>query len=334
VVLPAAPAGSGSVARDRIVGYETQTSTSTVSVAADTAFQTLLTGTDGDDVVTPAESADPMRQTVFRGVVETGAGNDSVQFVSARQGPWGDSVTRYDDWGMLDGGYYNWMVINNRDRGLGAWIDLGDGDDQASGTDGNDFIIGGRGSDWMDGQAGADTYYISASPGDVDHISDLASFNPTQDITYLCYGGRLDRPNLDTVEFDGTVALQDLSYRWGSMDEQTGMQVLELMHQGELFLQVDYAPSVMEGLTEAAPEVSMPGVERFRFADGSVLTLRQLLDAVPAAQVQAPVQSPAQAQAQALVDAMAAFAPPDAGQSTLLPDSSAQLQPVIATGWQ
>ena len=89
---------------------------------------------------------------------------------------------RFDDWdtevlslyGSNQPFYDLWSHLDSYPRGLGAWIDLGAGDDRVSGSDGNDFIIGGAGSDWMDGQAGADTYFISRDDGSVDHISDLA----------------------------------------------------------------------------------------------------------------------------------------------------------------
>src|SRR5207237_8215936 len=41
-----------------------------------------------------------------------------------------------------------------------------------------------------------------------------------------------------------------------------------------------------------------------------------------------------QSQVQNLVDAMAAFAPPAAGQTTLAPEYASQLNPVIAANWQ
>ena len=57
---------------------------------------------------------------------------------------------------------------------------------------------------------------------------------------------------------------------------------------------------------------SQYGVEEFRTADGSTLVASQV---------------------QNLVDAMAAFAPPAPGQTTLPDDYAAQLAPTIAANW-
>ncbi|WP_281286146.1 carbohydrate-binding domain-containing protein [Methylibium rhizosphaerae] len=300
IIPPDTPSGSGLTSQRRIVGYETVTETYTVASPADTATQALISGTDGDDVVLPA-GTDRSRPARFRGSIETGAGNDRVALNSLYDA-WGTSwATRDSDWSVMPWADYSSFNTQHYQRGLGAWIDLGDGDDAASGTEGHDFIRGGSGSDWLDGQAGADTYYIEATGRDVDRIADLASFDPAADYSFLSYGGRLNDANLDVVEFDAGVALQDLSYRWGSVDPSTGLQTLELLLQGRPFLQIDYSPRTAQGGTapllsdEAlergfpgatraeilSREVSMEGVERFRFADGTLLSVQQLLAALP-----------------------------------------------------
>ncbi|WP_140637343.1 carbohydrate-binding domain-containing protein [Methylibium rhizosphaerae] len=290
----------------RVVGYETTTYTYTVSVPADSATQMLVSGSDNDDVIVPGQSPDSSRLSLFRGVIDTGTGNDRVELLSVDAGYWGMQATRRDDWSALPAGVPHWYTVSNHhSRGSGAWLDLGAGDDLASGTDADDFIVGGAGNDWLDGQAGADTYYIGANGTDMDRISDIASFDPAADQSYLAYGGRLDQPNLDVVVFDDSVSLHNLSYRWGAVDPETGLQALELWTAGRLFLQIDYSPATAQGrvapqldaqtLESAAMvsrlstssvlarEVSMPGVERFAFADGTVLSVQQLLSTIPVA---------------------------------------------------
>ena len=85
------------------------------------------------------------------------------------------------------------------------------------GSDANDYIIGGAGNDLLNSQAGADTYLISGFGTDVDYIADHASFDwgdPTDFDGFLfqVYGGDLDNPNCDIVEFDSGVAVDALSY--------------------------------------------------------------------------------------------------------------------------
>jgi Ca2+-binding RTX toxin-like protein len=297
---------SSLVTQPRVVGYQTATYSYTVSVPADSATQMLVSGSDGHDVIVPGASSDGSRLSLFRGVIDTGAGNDRVELLSIYASTWGMQATRRDDWSVLPAGVRpTWMVSNHYSRGSGAWLDLGAGDDLASGTDADDFIVGGAGNDWLDGQAGADTYYIGANGTDMDRISDIASFDPAADQSYLAYGGRLDQPNLDVVEFDDSVSLHNLSYRWGAVDPETGLPALELWTDGRLFLQIDYSPATAQGrvapqldaqtLESAAMvsrpstssvlarEVSMPGVERFAFADGTVLSVQQLLSTIPVA---------------------------------------------------
>jgi Ca2+-binding RTX toxin-like protein len=159
-----------------------------------------------------------------------------------------------------------WYEAVNYERGRGAWIDAGDGDDIVSGTDAHDIIIGGKGSDWMDGQAGADTYIIGRDAGSVDYIEDVASFTP--DSLFEVYGGRLDDRKQDTVEFDDSVDRAQLGYRWNDT-------TLELLHGGELFLEIDYDGAVTPG------ERGLAGIERFVFSGGDTLSLDQLLAELP-----------------------------------------------------
>jgi Ca2+-binding RTX toxin-like protein len=303
IIPPDTSSGSGLNSQRRIVGYETVTETYTVASPADTATQALISGTAGDDVVLPSAGTDGLRPVRFRGAIETGAGDDRV-VLNSLYDAWGMSwASRYSDWSVMPWAAYDGFNTQHYQRGLGAWIDLGDGDDAASGTEGHDFIRGGAGSDWLDGQAGADTYYIEATGRDVDRIADLASFDPAADQGFLEYGGRLNDANLDVVEFDAGVVKQDLSYRWGLVDPSTGLQTLELLLRGRPFLQIDYSPRTAQGGTAPllseedlarvsqfsgstrnevlSREVSMEGVERFRFADGTLLSVQQLLAVLP-----------------------------------------------------
>lgn len=81
-----------------------------------------------------------------------------------------------------------------------------------------------------------------------------------------------------------------------------------MSNSGELSLIGGDSFTINDWYTSAANQV-----ESFRLADGQVLLSSQV---------------------QQLVDAMAGFAPPAAGQTTLPPDYQTSLQPLIASSWQ
>jgi len=291
-VVPQGTSSARTRVTPHIIGWETSTYSYTVTTSSDIAQQVQITGTEGSDVVRPA-SATTRYPVLFRGTIDTGAGDDVIQLGSGSNSYWAGSWSRYQDWGRVPPEQLMLQSSDWYDRGLGAWIDAGTGDDRVSGTDGNDVILGGEGSDWLDGQAGADTYLVSARGQDVDHIADVAQFN--SDDYFVSYGGDIDHPNRDRVEFDDSVALADLTYRWSPLtDEGEGYRTLELLHQGRLFLQIDYAVETVEGLLALRShvdalargrETSMPGVEQFVFADGTTLGIQAFLQAVPVAPV-------------------------------------------------
>jgi len=249
----------------------------------DTATQAFVTGTAGDDVVIQAAS-NSVYPSLFRGTINTGAGDDTIILGTganvAGAAPW----SRFDDWIGFQSIATHWQSPLLYERGLGAWIDAGSGNDSVTGTDANDFIVGGAGSDWMDGQAGADTYFISYEAGSLDHISDLAQPRGTpSDLGQWNddYNGSLtSRWNEDTVEFDSTVALSSLSFTWTSAAlgdpgaPVPRVQTLQLYRDGELFLSIDY----FNRNDDRDPALqSNVGVEKFRFADGQTLSLDSLL---------------------------------------------------------
>ena len=225
----------------RIVGWDTITYVATDVIETDTAVQSIIRGTLGEDLVTLTWSPESAGDAI-RGVVETGAGDDSVLF--------GSSWDRVYDWfDAPAGNFYGAGVVIGR----GAWIDVGDGDDRVEGTEGNDFIIGGAGNDWLEGIKGADTYFVDPGDSGLDRIVET----PTEEMD-LRYGEAMSldgAPNQDTIEFAAGVALADLSYRWrddpGSVDYWGPLRVLQLFHHGRMFLEVDYdEPEHFNGLPE------------------------------------------------------------------------------------
>ena len=290
---PSPGGGVGGVGADSLLGYrvpgepdqDTQTErlagwTATpvehaTLVLSDSATQAVVTGTSGNDVINSGTRDDSGLPALFRGSIATGAGDDSVMLGAGRT--WGvESPNRFYDWRPLISDKDYFLIADefpfDIDHGLGAWIDMGDGNDLVQGTDGNDFIIGGDGNDEMYGQAGADTYYISFRPGDLDYIWDTASDNSSMVQEPLAAWMHRGGANDDTVEFDSTVQAASLSYR-----RFDGF--VQLFTNGHYFLDIDGVGDVGEGTA---------GIEWVRFADGTRVALAGLLDSLPVRETTPP----------------------------------------------
>jgi len=247
---------------NRLVGWNYVKSTSTVTVTGGSNAQLIVSGTAGNDTLTPNSSSAADGHALFRGSIDTGDGNDSVN---------------------LNGESYSWYRTSY--PGNGAWVDLGAGNDSVTGTDADDVLIGGAGSDVLRGDAGADVYLVSAAGG-VDSIHDdrdqiavdwgagvdrsAWSFNDEMDVMYGGSGG------LDRVEFDQTVQRSLLSHRFRGL-------TLDLLHNGTRFLEIDYRPESLAAHLSGAASGAMAGVESFRFNDGTVISLRELVATTPVA---------------------------------------------------
>jgi len=242
---------SGEQTESELVGWDTQVNTRTVVSYADQAVQSTIMGTAAADTVINSSGAQ------LRGVIETGAGNDDISI--------GFDGSGVDTVALASSAPAN---MNSGLRGMGAWIDAGSGNDTVRGSDASDVIVGGTGSDHLDGAEGADVYVISAPlKGDVDTITDHAF---TESIWIDAYGGML---NQDVIEFDETVQLKDLSYRWIQHSSNASLKVLELVMDNKVFLQVDYSAS-------SSRQVGV-GVEQFKFSDGRTLNLEVLTHLLP-----------------------------------------------------
>ena len=118
------------------------------------------------------------------------------------------------------------------------------GDDYIVGSDGNDIIIGGTGDDTLIGGAGDDTYIFNLGDGSKT-IYDLAS--DTEGNTLL---------------FGPGITPDDLHLTLDSLDIQIG-------NNGDIIHFNDFDPSDVYGTHD---------VDRYEFADGTVLSYSELLD--------------------------------------------------------
>ncbi|PPD33593.1 MAG: hypothetical protein CTY19_07555, partial [Methylomonas sp.] len=188
------------------------------------------------------------------GIVHGGAGNDRISADSSE----------------FSIGYQGGLVGQ-------TLLDGGLGDDLIVGDDyNNDVIIGGRGNDMLRGEGGADRYYFLAGDSGTDLVYDVG------------YGGSLYD---DTIVFGEGIALSDLSFSWGeeilpgynygAYDEShvRRFQALDIRWQSDAVARVVMSTPFMNsyGQIVESNDWEQTGIEFFEFADGSRMSMGQLL---------------------------------------------------------
>ena len=184
-------------------------------------------------------------------------------------------------------------------------IHAGAGSDYVAAGAGNDHVIGGGGNDFLLGEGGND---VLEGGDDIDKLSggegdDTLLGGAGDDTYFMERGGGRDRiveddaspGNADVLSFGADIGADQLWFRQEGADLEIGI--------------VGTADLVaVNGWYNGAAH----RVELFQSGDGKVLQASQV---------------------QALVDAMAGFAPPAAGQTTLPQGHRDALQGVIAANW-
>lgn len=244
---------------------------------------TNVQGTDGNDTVMMGWQ---QGLNVFRGTVVVGEGNDRIDLGTT--GKYNDDWFSGADWGP------------SQSYSLGAYIDGGNGADTLIGTDGNDVLVAGLGDDLLDGGRGADFYHVSLDSAAQDLVYD--SGNPGGSaFTGWVYGGQFP---LDVLVFDAGVTVQNLSWRLIENSIYDGYHALEIVGgKGKIIVVFDDAANPAE--TESAI-----GVERFQFADGTVLTRADFMAQV--AEVAAPTVHGNLSDVSVAENAMLSYLIPDA----------------------
>lgn len=195
-----------------------------------------------------------------------------------------------------------------RIRGVGAWLSGGAGDDVLTGTNDADVLLGGSGNDLVDGGRGSDRYLLGPTDAGADVVVDPVqrvdgesgglrrdfdrwlerSAEPPQraatvysvDDERVLRSGVVDR---DTIEFGAGIDPDDLvvALATASTGEHAGQSVLALGWTGSAVqLPVGFESDWQHGLpwqSDVVPLLgSTAGVERFEFADGTVLSMTDL----------------------------------------------------------
>ena len=287
-------------------GNDTVTGTAGNDVIIGGTGSDTLLGGEGDDtflIYGTDTGADTFNGGVGYDRVLGGAGDDTVR-ISNYSGT--DTVELIDG-----GGGVNVIAGTNGGNTIDlsgtvllniSQIDAGVGYDTVTGAAGNDTIIGGAGSDTLYGNEGNDVLNGGSGndslQGGRGNDTYLFARGDGQDIVsdYDYDDAQTSGTTKDRVQFGQEVAADQLWFTRNS----NNLKVSIIGTSDSITIENWYSGTHYQ-------------VEEFRAADGSMLL---------------------QSQVQQLVDAMAAFAPPAAGQLTLQPELQDALAPVIASSWQ
>ncbi|WP_256578230.1 calcium-binding protein [Pseudomonas sp. PIC25] len=185
------------------------------------------------------------------------------------------------------------------ERSEAVMLSGGDGNDTLKGAAGDDFLIGGAGVDMLYGRQGQDTYIVTDEAGE-DIIADFLpvksansyDYRTGQPIPYTVQFDEKDQTDSDVVVLPDGVTLDQLHMSWGQvlleapyLDEVRAERVLPGYSGDNERARMAYATLDISWGSGQTVRVVMPhandpqgtGVELFRFADGTTLTLAELL---------------------------------------------------------
>ncbi|MGZ8271305.1 MAG: calcium-binding protein, partial [Methylophilus sp.] len=227
----------------------------------------------------------------------------------------GDDIINPDEdylgWNtLLDNGY--------RTNYIGALLYGNTGNDYINGTKGNDILVGGNDSDYIDGHLGGDTYFISFDDDGIDTIDDTGYLTvPYEgpgtgyDNFYyksigltnwedLAWSHQLPAlPEIGAMEYDKLQPLYDAGIlEMDTVEFGQGINLSDLTvtknSDGTLNIRwgtdkgIDIKLPIIEPHEESSWGADSPsqawhlgqGIERFKFADGTILSMQEMLDMV------------------------------------------------------
>ena len=178
------------------------------------------------------------------------------------------------------------------DRTPGAFLSAGAGDDTLLGSEGADYLLSGSGDDWLYGEDGADTYVVQAHAGATTTIADV--LNPVFHRAEVGVAGWKDEYGLidqDTVVLPAEARRDALQLSWGAALIETTHVELEPNPDRATYRNPPRAKmlhptlDIQWGGTQKVRivlphngELEGAGIELVKFADGSVASLKQLLE--------------------------------------------------------
>jgi len=163
------------------------------------------------------------------------------------------------------------------------------------GESGDDQLDGATGNDTLEGGVGSDTYYFRRGDGQ-DVITDDVRFIPNPGAPSGFVPNANEPEYQDRIKFGEAIAADQLWFR----QDGSSLEISIIGTNDKIEINGWYDSPFNE-------------IEEFELADGQLLLNENV---------------------NTLVQAMAAFSPPAAGQTTLAPNYAADLAPVIAASWQ
>lgn len=178
------------------------------------------------------------------------------------------------------------------DRTPGAFLSAGAGDDTLLGAEGADYLVSGAGDDWLYGEDGADTYIVQAYAAATTTIADVP--NPVFHRAEVGVAGWKDEYGLidqDTVVLPADAQRDALQLSWSAALIETTHVELEPNPDRAAYRNPPRAKmlhptlDIQWGGTQKvrivwphSGELEGAGIELVKFADGSVASLKQLLE--------------------------------------------------------
>ncbi|WP_406228468.1 calcium-binding protein [Pseudomonas siliginis] len=178
------------------------------------------------------------------------------------------------------------------DRTPGAFLSAGAGDDTLLGAEGADYLVSGAGDDWLYGEGGADTYIVQAHAAATTTIADVP--NPVFHRAEVGAAEWKDEYGLideDTVVLPADAQRDALQLSWGAALIETTHVELESNPGRGAYRDPPRAKmlhptlDIQWGGTQKvrivwphSGELEGAGIELVKFADGSVASLKQLLE--------------------------------------------------------
>jgi len=221
------------------------------------------------------------RSTVFNMLeVHGGASNNTIQFRS---------------FGMVDGGGGNDLIDSvgggnsNSDAG-GNFLSGGAGDDHITGSGRSDLILGGPGNDILAGWSDNDTYYFFASDTGTDVVNE-ATWYLWDVVGTPLYNADSGFGSEDTVEFGNGISLDGITLSWGTYTTKYWNSPTFLKTYDTLDISWGtgkIARVIMPDRLDADVREDLAGnagnswgIEHFKFADGTTLSIQEMVDRMP-----------------------------------------------------
>ncbi|WP_283437360.1 calcium-binding protein [Pseudomonas helmanticensis] len=177
-------------------------------------------------------------------------------------------------------------------RTLGALLSAGAGNDTLLGSEGADYLIAGAGEDWLYGEDGADTYIVQSHAGATTVIADVLNpvfLRPEVGVTgWSDEYGVLDQ---DTVILPDEAMRDQLQLSWGAaLIEAVNVELAPDPHRDAyrrplrakmLYSTLDIRWGGSQQVRIVLPhagDLAGSGIEIIKFADGTSVSLKQLLE--------------------------------------------------------